>query len=93
MIQTFKEIEFDIMFGHGISKSGDLLDLAVKKEIIEKLIRRKRKLKDLGIKRIGLFGSFLKGESKRGSDIDFLVEVKRNLSLLDIFSTTTTKKI
>ncbi len=32
----FKEAEFDIMFGEGISKSGELLDLAVKLEIIER---------------------------------------------------------
>lgn len=32
----FKEAEFDIMFGKGISKEGDLLDLAVKHELIDK---------------------------------------------------------
>lgn len=32
----FKEAEFDIMYGTGISREGDLLDLAVKKDIINK---------------------------------------------------------
>lgn len=32
----FKEVEFDIMFGHGISTEGDILDQAVKKEVITK---------------------------------------------------------
>jgi recombination protein RecA len=32
----FKEIEFDIIYGEGISRSGDLLDLAVEKNIIDK---------------------------------------------------------
>ncbi|MBR3396772.1 MAG: recombinase RecA [Lachnospiraceae bacterium] len=32
----FKEAEFDIIYGKGISRSGDVLDLAVKKDIISK---------------------------------------------------------
>jgi recombination protein RecA len=32
----FREAEFDIMYGEGISREGDLLDLAVDKNIIEK---------------------------------------------------------
>ena len=32
----FKEVEFDIMYGEGISKVGDLLDLATEAEIVEK---------------------------------------------------------
>jgi recombination protein RecA len=32
----FKEAEFDIMYGEGISKEGDLLDLAVTHRIVDK---------------------------------------------------------
>jgi recombination protein RecA len=32
----FKEAEFDIIYGHGISKEGDILDLGVSLGIIEK---------------------------------------------------------
>lgn len=32
----FKEAEFDIMFGKGISREGDILDLAAKEDIVEK---------------------------------------------------------
>ncbi len=32
----FKEVEFDILYGEGISKVGDLIDMAVDKGIIEK---------------------------------------------------------
>jgi recombination protein RecA len=32
----FREAEFDVMYGEGISKTGDLLDLGVDKRIIEK---------------------------------------------------------
>lgn len=36
MAPPFKDAEFDIMYGEGISKTGDLLDMGVDKEIIEK---------------------------------------------------------
>jgi recombination protein RecA len=32
----FREAEFDVMYGEGISKEGDLLDLAVDKKIVDK---------------------------------------------------------
>jgi len=32
----FKEAEFDIIYGHGISKEGDILDLGVSLDIVEK---------------------------------------------------------
>src|SRR6187455_3252436 len=32
----FREAEFDIMYGEGISREGDLLDLAVERKIVEK---------------------------------------------------------
>jgi recombination protein RecA len=32
----FKEVEFDILYGEGISREGDLLDLAVDKGLVEK---------------------------------------------------------
>jgi recombination protein RecA len=32
----FREAEFDVMYGEGISREGDLLDLAVDKRIVEK---------------------------------------------------------
>ncbi len=36
MAPPFREAEFDIMYGEGISKSGDLLDVGVEENIIEK---------------------------------------------------------
>jgi len=32
----FKEVEFDILYGEGISKEGDLLDIAVQQNLVEK---------------------------------------------------------
>lgn len=36
-----------------------------------------------GVKRIGLFGSFVRSEMKEDSDIDILVEIEKDISLLD----------
>ncbi|MBF0104734.1 MAG: recombinase RecA [Deltaproteobacteria bacterium] len=36
MAPPFKEVEFDIMYGEGISKTGDILDLAADLNIVEK---------------------------------------------------------
>lgn len=49
-------------------------------EIKEKIVGI---LKKHGVKRAGLFGSYVRGEERTNSDIDILVEVKKDLSLLD----------
>ena len=36
MAPPFREAEFDIVYGEGVSREGDLLDLAVDKKIVEK---------------------------------------------------------
>ena len=36
MAPPFKQVEFDIMYGEGISKTGELLDLGVKADVVEK---------------------------------------------------------
>lgn len=36
-----------------------------------------------GVKKVGLFGSCVRDDFKRNSDIDILVEIDKNISLLD----------
>jgi len=36
MAPPFAKVEFDLMYGEGISAEGDVLDLAVKKDLVEK---------------------------------------------------------
>jgi len=36
MAPPFKQVEFDIMYGEGVSKTGELIDLGVKANIVEK---------------------------------------------------------
>jgi len=44
------------------------------KKIIETLKREQAKMKEKGVKKIGLFGSYAKNKQKKKSDIDILVE-------------------
>lgn len=46
-------------------------------KIITKLKDKKKEIKKMSVKKIGLFGSFVKGEQKINSDVDFLVEFKK----------------
>ena len=50
---------------------------SIKKEVTSILKRR-------GVIKAALFGSVARGESKRNSDIDMLIKIKKNKSLLDI---------
>ena len=40
-------------------------------------------LKKHNVTRAGIFGSYARGEAKKGSDVDILVKVPRRFSLLD----------
>jgi hypothetical protein len=46
-------------------------------EIMEKLKHQKAALRQFGVKRLGLFGSYSRGEALAASDMDFVVEFDR----------------
>ena len=48
-----------------------------KEEIRNKLIKNIKTIKKYGVKRLGLFGSLARGEASNESDIDILVEFKK----------------
>jgi predicted nucleotidyltransferase len=41
--------------------------------VLKALESNREKINSFGVKKIGLFGSFLAGKQKKGSDLDFLV--------------------
>ena len=53
----------------------------------ESILKLKKKivpiLKRYGVKRAAIFGSFVRGKAKKSSDIDILVEIETDISLLD----------
>jgi predicted nucleotidyltransferase len=51
-------------------------------EIIDILKKHEKELKKTyGIKKIGIFGSYLRGEAKEGSDFDILVEFEQHVDI------------
>jgi uncharacterized protein len=46
-------------------------------EILKKLVAHRRAIKVHGVRRLGLFGSYARGEQRRPSDLDFVVEFER----------------
>lgn len=61
--------------------SGDL----TKKEIISSIKKSKARLVSLGVKSIGLFGSFVRGQADQDSDVDILVEFDSRKRTYDNF--------
>jgi hypothetical protein len=59
--------------------------IRTKHDIMNVLQQHHTHLRDLGIKRIGLFGSFVRGEQRPESDIDFLVEFESGRKTFDTF--------
>ena len=51
--------------------------------IMKKLEEHRDRIKGYGVKRIGLFGSFVRSEQTPGSDIDVLVEFERGEKTFD----------
>ena len=56
-----------------------------KQEIFNLLNQSRSQLRKLGVKRIGLFGSFVRGEQIDNSDVDLLVEFKPQQKTFDNF--------
>jgi len=57
---------------------------ALRRDGILKAVRgNELKIRGFGVTRIGLFGSYVRGEQKRGSDVDLLVEFEKGKKTFD----------
>ncbi|MCX5816331.1 MAG: nucleotidyltransferase family protein [Proteobacteria bacterium] len=54
-------------------------------DVLNKLRENGSQLQAMGVKRLGLFGSFVRGEQKGGSDIDLIVEFETGKKTFDNF--------
>lgn len=64
-----------------VKKGNDLL---IDNAIVKRLKDMDQRLnRDFGVSRIGIFGSYARGEERGSSDIDVLVEFERPVNLFD----------
>ena len=54
-----------------------------KQEILKDLEENKEQIKGYGVKKIGLFGSYIRNEQRERSDIDILVEFEKEKITFD----------
>jgi len=59
--------------------------IITKQDVLETLHEKRERLRELGVSRLGLFGSFLRGQQKPASDIDLLVEFEAGKKTFDAF--------
>ena len=59
--------------------------IKTKQDIIDVINHHESHLRSLGVRRIGLFGSFVRGEQTPDSDIDLLVEFEQGRKTFDSF--------
>ncbi|MFQ5780675.1 MAG: nucleotidyltransferase family protein [Nitrospiria bacterium] len=59
--------------------------IQTKDDVVTVLRKNQRKIRELGVKRLGLFGSFVRGEQSIDSDVDVLVEFEKGQKSFDHF--------
>ena len=60
---------------HFFKTIGCMHEVLNKDKIIETLVSNKEQLAIYGVKKIGLFGSFVQNKANENSDIDLLVDI------------------
>ena len=56
-----------------------------REDLINRILEQRERLSSLGVKYVGLFGSFVRGEHTASSDIDLLVEFTTEKHTFDNF--------
>ncbi|MGH7250966.1 MAG: nucleotidyltransferase family protein [Nitrospiraceae bacterium] len=56
-----------------------------KDQVIERLLQAQQQIRGLGVRRIALFGSFVRGDNRPDSDVDLLVEFEPGQKTFDHF--------
>lgn len=59
--------------------------ISTKQDILDLIHRNRSRLQIFGVKSIGLFGSYVRGEQRPESDIDLLIEFEPEMKSFDAF--------
>jgi uncharacterized protein len=59
--------------------------IATKQDILDALHQNRSRLRAIGVKSMGVFGSFVRGQQRPESDIDLLVEFEQDKKTFDMF--------
>lgn len=64
--------------------NSQILDRLKDKPVLQKIAQKAVPiLKEAGVSRASLFGSYVRGDNKRGSDVDFLIDTPKGMGLFD----------
>ena len=59
--------------------------IQTKENVLGLIAAHRSEIRAFGVRRLGLFGSFIRGQQNAGSDVDFLVEVYPGQKTFDNF--------
>jgi predicted nucleotidyltransferase len=68
-----------------IERVEDFMSVETKEELLMLMRDHQKEIKRLGVKRCGVFGSFVRAQQDEGSDIDILVEFEPDQKTFDNF--------
>jgi predicted nucleotidyltransferase len=68
-----------------ISRRDSRAKMPRQNRVLKLVEKRQDMLKQLGVKQLGLFGSFARGDQRADSDVDFLVEFEPEKKSFDNF--------
>ena len=62
------------------------MKITTKENLFLAMKQNNKSIESLGVKRLGLFGSFVREEQKRNSDIDLIVEFEKDKKTFDNYT-------
>lgn len=81
----FRKFRVDILFILVLSRTIRGMSIATKTDLLARVADQQQQLKTFGVKRLGIFGSFVRDQQHDESDVDVLVEFEPGRKTFDNF--------